>query len=78
MNYLPQQTALLVLDPSDGDFAESAMQADAWATALTVMGIDAGLAFARDRGLAARFVPRRGVDAQVQATPAFDTLVVAR
>lgn len=27
MNYLPQQTALLILDPSDGDFAESAMQA---------------------------------------------------
>ena len=27
MNYLPQQTALLVLDPADGDFAESAMQA---------------------------------------------------
>lgn len=58
--------------------ADSAMQADAWATALTVMGVDAGLAFARDRGLAARFVPRRGMDAQVQATPAFDTLVVAR
>ena len=27
MNYLPQQTALLLLDPSDGEFAESAMQA---------------------------------------------------
>lgn len=27
MNYLPQQTALLILDPSDGDFAESAMHA---------------------------------------------------
>ena len=35
---------------------ESAMQADAWATALTVMGAEAGLAFAREHALAARFV----------------------
>ena len=32
------------------------MRADAWATALTVMGAEAGLAFAREHGLAARFV----------------------
>lgn len=34
----------------------SAMQADAFATALTVMGIDDGLAFASDMKLAARFM----------------------
>jgi thiamine biosynthesis lipoprotein len=32
------------------------MEADAWATALTVMGLDAGLRFATAHGLAARFV----------------------
>lgn len=35
---------------------DSAMCADAWATALTVMGPEAGLAFAREHALAARFV----------------------
>jgi len=35
-----------------------AMLADAWATALTVMGADEGLAFADRHGLAARFVQR--------------------
>ena len=35
-----------------------AMSADAWATALTVMGATAGLAFAEAHGLAARFVQR--------------------
>ena len=38
--------------------ADDAMHADAWATALTVMGADDGLAFAEARGLAARFVAR--------------------
>ena len=37
---------------------DSAMRADAWATALTVMGADAGLAFAQRHGLAARFLVR--------------------
>ena len=36
--------------------ADDAMHADAWATALTVMGADDGVAFAEARGLAARFV----------------------
>jgi thiamine biosynthesis lipoprotein len=36
--------------------AHTAMEADAWATALTVMGLDAGLRFATAHGLAARFV----------------------
>ncbi len=38
--------------------AADAMRADAWATALTVMGARAGLEFARNHGLAARFVIR--------------------
>ncbi|WP_372014753.1 FAD:protein FMN transferase [Pseudoxanthomonas sp. 10H] len=40
--------------------ATSAMEADAWATALTVMGAAAGLEFARNRGMAARFVAADG------------------
>lgn len=49
--------------------ADDAMHADAWATALTVMGCEQGLAFARERGLAARFVAE---DGEVRTTPAFD------
>lgn len=37
----------------------SAMHADAWATALTVLGVDEGLALAAREGLAARFVDDR-------------------
>ena len=55
----------------------SAMQADAWATALTVLGRDAGLALAGSRGLAVRFLehPRAG-DAPVESmSPAFQALL---
>lgn len=38
--------------------ATDAMRADAWATALTVMGVDAGLIFAEQQALSARFVVR--------------------
>jgi thiamine biosynthesis lipoprotein len=38
--------------------AETAMLADAWATALTVMGIETGLRFAHERELAVRFLVR--------------------
>ncbi|TWT18601.1 FAD:protein FMN transferase [Luteimonas marina] len=51
--------------------ADDAMHADAWSTALTVMGAEAGFAFAASRGLAARFVPS-GADAQPRMTPAFE------
>jgi thiamine biosynthesis lipoprotein len=34
------------------------MAADALSTALTVMGVEAGLPFAEERGLAARFLVR--------------------
>ena len=40
--------------------AESAMHADAYATALLVLGAEAGLAFAESRDLAVLFVERRG------------------
>ena len=36
--------------------AADAMHADAWATALTVMGVEEGFAFAEERNLAVRFV----------------------
>lgn len=40
-------------------FAERCMDADAWATALLVMGVDTGLAFAREHELAAVFMCER-------------------
>ena len=48
-----------------------AMRADAWATALTVMGADHGLAFATQHNLAARFVSRGPHGLQETMTPAF-------
>lgn len=43
--------------------ADDALHADAWATALTVMGADAGFDFATARGIAARFVISGGDNA---------------
>jgi FAD:protein FMN transferase len=40
--------------------ADDCMMADAWATALTVMGVEAGLALANERALAVRFVMGNG------------------
>ncbi|KAF1711520.1 thiamine biosynthesis protein ApbE [Pseudoxanthomonas kalamensis DSM 18571] len=59
--------------------AESAMLADAWATALTVMGLEHGPAFAEARGLAARFVDHRphGGVAEIRSTTAFDRFLPA-
>ena len=51
--------------------AADAMHADAWATALTVLGADAGLALASARGLAARFVVRDGDAVRESMTDAF-------
>ena len=51
--------------------AGTALAADAWATALTVLGPDAGLALAQARGLAARWVMREADGLRVQATDAF-------
>ena len=51
--------------------ADDAMHADAWATALTVMGVDEGFTFAQARGLAARFVPGSTDAGDVRMTAAF-------
>jgi len=51
--------------------ADDAMHADAWATALTVMGVDAGYGFAQSRNLAARFVSRTGHGLRERMTDAF-------
>ena len=40
--------------------ARDAMHADAWATALTVLGEDAGFALAQRQGLAVRYLGRDG------------------
>ncbi|WP_245622648.1 FAD:protein FMN transferase [Pseudoxanthomonas dokdonensis] len=53
---------------------QQAMQADAWATALTVMGMQAGLAFAQSQGLAARFVAS-DAGTPAMATTAFNAFV---
>jgi len=52
--------------------AADAMHADAWATALTVMGAAAGLEFARKHALAARFVTRDGDRLHEAMTEAFE------
>lgn len=51
--------------------ARDAMHADAWATALTVMGADEGLAFANQHDLAARFITRADTALVETMTPAF-------
>ena len=51
--------------------ARDAMHADAWATALTVMGAEEGFAFAERKGLAARFVVRSAAGPVETMTPAF-------
>jgi thiamine biosynthesis lipoprotein len=48
---------------------QSCMMADALATALTVLGPGAGMTYARDRGIAARFVVRGSGGVQELATP---------
>lgn len=56
--------------------AANAMEADAWATALTVLGADAGLALAERRGLAARFVIRTEGALQERASTRFASHLV--
>jgi thiamine biosynthesis lipoprotein len=51
--------------------ANDAMRADAWATALTVMGAEAGYEFAQSRNLAARFVSRTADGLRERMTDAF-------
>ncbi len=57
--------------------ADTAMEADAWATALTVMGVDAGLQFAATHGLAARFVAQSATGAREAMSARFADLLAA-
>jgi len=54
---------------------ESAMWADGWSTALMVMGLDAGLAFATAHGLAARFLQRQDGGYVERFSPALEALL---
>lgn len=55
--------------------ADDAMRADAWATALTVLGAEAGLALAHERNLAVRFVTRGQDGLVVRASDRFQARV---
>ncbi|WP_407352388.1 FAD:protein FMN transferase [Luteimonas sp. R10] len=55
--------------------AGDAMRADAWSTALTVLGPEDGFALAARHGLAARFAQRGSGGAISRATPAFERLL---
>ncbi|WP_066518253.1 FAD:protein FMN transferase [Sphingobium cloacae] len=54
---------------------ESAMLADAWATAVTVLGHDRGMALATRHGLAIRLVRREGDRAREYMTPALAAML---
>jgi thiamine biosynthesis lipoprotein len=51
------------------------MQADAFATVLGVLGVTDGLAWARDRGIAARFLIRDGDGFIERTSPRFDAML---
>lgn len=55
--------------------ARSCMDADALATALTVLGAEEGMRFARERDIAARFVLRGAGGLVEQMTPAFASML---
>ena len=57
--------------------ADAAMRADAWATALTVLGMRDGFDAACENGLAARFVDANGEAFEERMTPAFKALLHA-
>jgi FAD:protein FMN transferase len=69
--------------PVDNDVASvtvlhpGCMQADAWATALTVLGLEAGLQCAQRHGLAALFVVRETQGLRMRATQFFQDCVEA-
>ena len=58
--------------------ADDAMHADGWATALTVMGLQQGLAFAGEHNLATRFVTRTADGIEEHLSPAFQRLLDAQ
>lgn len=55
--------------------AETCMDADAWATALTVMGPETALAFATDHDLAALIISRSGTGLEEQLSPALAAML---
>ncbi|MDN8668547.1 FAD:protein FMN transferase, partial [Stenotrophomonas indicatrix] len=55
--------------------ASDAMHADAWATALTVLGRDAGIALAEREGLAARYLERTTTGPRETLSSAFQQLL---
>jgi len=55
--------------------AKDCMSADAWATALMVMGPDAALAFAAEHGLAALIVSRSAVGLEERLSPALQAML---
>jgi thiamine biosynthesis lipoprotein len=55
--------------------ASTCMAADAWSTALTVLGPDAGLACAQQQGLAARFLLRTGGQLRETSSAAWRALL---
>ncbi|MGY1459759.1 MULTISPECIES: FAD:protein FMN transferase [unclassified Luteimonas] len=57
--------------------ASSALAADAWATALTVLGVEAGHALAQSRGIAARFAVRDADGVRASTTDAFNRHVAS-
>lgn len=57
--------------------ARDAMHADAWATAMTVLGADAGLAYARNANLAVRFLTRQDGALSEAMSPAFEQHLAA-
>lgn len=56
---------------------QSAMQADGWATALGVLGCEAGFELACARGIAARFIDNAARDYRERMTPAFQGRLLA-
>jgi thiamine biosynthesis lipoprotein len=54
---------------------ESCMHADALSTALTVMGVEEGMAFAKRNGIAARFLLRKNYGLEERMTPAFAAML---
>lgn len=54
---------------------EKAMAADAWSTALTVLGADAGLALAEQQGLAVRFLLREGASLREAMSSRFRSML---
>ena len=51
------------------------MESDALATVLGVLGVEDGMAWARERNIAARFLSRDGADFRERTTPAFDAML---